>query len=277
MKQFFSKNGIWILAAVAVVVVVLCIISAVGNGFLRNPFGIIAKPFRSAGTAVTQWVGGIRQHFDQIEDLQAENEQLRRQIAELEQQVRDQQSESVENQRLRNLLKLHEQRTDLHLEDATIIEHEVSNWFSGFTLNKGTRQDISEGNCVIDTYGNLVGIVTEAGANWCNVTTLLDTSSQLGALIFRTDTTAVAKGSLSLLTGGRLMLTYLDGTDDLLNGDLIVTSGLGGYYPAGLPIGIVEELRTDDSGMSRYAVLSPSTNLNALTQVFVITDFAQEG
>lgn len=277
MKRFFSKNGIWILAAVAVVVVVLCIISAVGSGFLRNPFGIIAKPFRSAGTAVTQWVSGIRQHFDEIEDLQAENEQLRLQIAELEQQVRDQQSDSVENQRLRTLLKLHEQRTDFHLEDATIIEHEVSNWFSGFTLNKGTRENIAEGNCVIDAYGNLVGIVTEAGANWCNVTTLLDTSSQLGALIFRTETPAVAKGSLSLLTGGRLILTYLDGADDLLNGDLIVTSGLGGYYPAGLSIGIVEELHTDDSGMGRYAVLRPSTNLDALTQVFVITDFAQEG
>ena len=277
MKRFFSKNGIWILAAVAVVVVVLCIISAVGSGFLRNPFGIIAKPFRSAGTAVAQWVGGIRQHFDEIEDLQAENEQLRLQIADLEQQVRDQQSESVENQRLRSLLKLHEQRTDLSLADATIIEREVSNWFPGFTLNKGTRQNITEGDCVIDAYGNLVGIVTEAGANWCNVTTLLDTSSQLGALIFRTETPAVAKGSLSLLNGGRLMLTYLDGADDLFNGDLIVTSGLGGYYPAGLPIGIVEDLRTDDSGMSRYAVLRPSTDLNSLTQVFVITDFAEEG
>ena len=277
MRRFFSKNGTWILAAVAFVVVVLCIISAVGNGFLRNPFGVIAKPFRSAGTAVAHWVGEIRQHFDTIEDLQAENEQLRLQIADLEQQVRDQQSESIENQRLRSLLELHEQRSDLRLEDATIIEHNVSNWFSDFTLNKGTRQGIAEGNCVIDAYGNLVGVVTEVGTNWCSVTTLLDTSSQLGALVFRTETPAVARGSLSLMTGGRLMLTYLDSTDNLLNGDLIVTSGLGGYYPAGLPIGIVENLRTDDSGMSRYAVLRPNTDLSALTQVFVITDFAEEG
>ena len=277
MKRFFSKNGIWILAALAVIVVVLCIISAVGNGFLHNPFGGVAKPFRSAGTAVAQWVGNIRQHFADVEDLQAENEQLRLQIAELEQRLRDQQSESMENQHLRTLLKLHERRSDLCLEDATIIDHEASNWVSGFTLNKGTRQNIVEGSCVIDAYGNLVGIVTETGANWCTVTTLLDTSSQLGALIFRTEAPAIAKGSLSLMVEGRLMLTYLEEADSLLNGDLIVSSGLGGYYPAGLPIGIVEDLHTDDSGMQRYAVLRPSTDLSSLTRVFVVTDFAEEG
>lgn len=276
MKRFFTKNGIWILAAIAVIVVVLCIMSAVGSGFLRNAFGVIAKPFRSAGTAIVQWVDGIGAHFEKVSDLQAENETLRQRIAELEQQVRDKDSAGAENARLRSLLNLQQQRNDLQLADATIIESAASNWFSAFTLNKGTQHGIAEGNCVIDAYGNLVGIVTETGLNWCSVTTLLDTSCQLGALVFRTEQPAIAKGSLSLLTKGRLMLTYLDGDDTLLNGDLIVTSGLGGYYPSGLPIGTVEELRADDSGMSRYAVLSPSAAFDALTQVFVITDFAVE-
>ena len=276
MKRFFTKNGIWLLAAVAVIVVVLCIMSAVGNGFLRNAFGIIAKPFRSAGTAIVQWADGIGAHFEKVSDLQAENEALRQQIAELEQQVRDGNSANAENARLRKLLNLQQQRSDLDLTDAVIIESAASNWFSAFTLNKGSRDGVAEGNCVIDAYGNLVGVVTEAGSNWCSVTTLLDTSSQIGALVFRTEQPAIAKGSLSLLTKGQLMLTFLDGNDTLLNGDLIVTSGLGGYYPSGLPIGTVEELRADDSGTSRYAVLSPSAAFDALTQVFVITDFAVE-
>ena len=277
MKRFFSKNGIWILAAVAVIVVVLCLLSAVGSGFLRNIFGVAAKPFRSAGTAVGQWVVSIKDRFDSIETLQAENDDLRRQIAALEQQVRDQQADSAENARLRNLLNLHEQRPDLTMEDATIIESNASNWFSDFTLDKGTGQGVAAGNCVIDAYGNLVGVVIEAGRNWCSVSTVLDPSSEIGALIFRTQRPAIAKGSLSLLTQDRLMLTYLGSDTPLLNGDLIVTSGLGGYYPSGLLIGTVEDFHTDDSGMDRYAILRPAVHLDTLTQVFVITDFEPEG
>ena len=277
MKRFFSKTGIWLLAAIAVVVVVLCIMSAIGSGLLRNVFGDIAQPFRSAGTAVTQWISDIGAHFDKVADLQEENESLRRQVADLEKQVRDQQAAAAENSRLRTLLNLQEQRTDLHLQDAMIIDSAAPNWFSCFTLNKGTRHDVAEGNCVIDAYGNLVGVVTETGSNWCTVTTVLDTSSQIGAQVFRTRTPAIAAGSLSYMTKERLILTYLDGDDTLLNGDLITTSGLGGYYPPDLPIGTVEGIRTDDSGMSRYAVIQPNAALDSLTQVFVITAFDSEG
>ena len=72
MKRFLSKNGIWLLAGVAVVVVVLCIISAVSSGtpFLRNAAGVIASPFRAAGSAVAGWFGGIGDHFDKVADLQ---------------------------------------------------------------------------------------------------------------------------------------------------------------------------------------------------------------
>lgn len=102
MKRFLSKNGIWLLAGVAVVVVVLCIISAVSSGtpFLRNAAGVIASPFRAAGPAVAGWFGGIGDHFDKVADLQQENDDLRAQVADLERQLRQAQKESEENQRI---------------------------------------------------------------------------------------------------------------------------------------------------------------------------------
>lgn len=114
MKRFLSKNGIWLLAGVAVVVVVLCIISAVSSGtpFLRNAAGVIASPFRAAGSAVAGWFGGIGDHFDKVADLQQENDDLRAQVADLERQLRQAQKESEENQRLRDLLELQSQRRD---------------------------------------------------------------------------------------------------------------------------------------------------------------------
>lgn len=275
MKRFLSKNGIWLLAGVAVVVVVLCIISAVSSGtpFLRNAAGVIASPFRAAGSAVAGWFGGIGDHFDKVADLQQENDDLRAQVADLEWQLRQAQKESEENQRLRDLLELQSQRRDLKTVSARVTERSVSNWASTLTLTRGTSAGVAIGDCAIDEYGNLVGVVTDAGLNWCAVTTILDTTSSIGATVFRTEQVAVAQGQLGLMSEGQLALTYVDEPDKLIAGDLVVTSGLGGYYPSGLPIGTVTELRTDTGGLTQYAVLSPKADIGALTQVFLITEF----
>ena len=275
MKRFLSKNGIWLLAGVAVVVVVLCIISAVSSGTpcLRNAAGVIASPFRAAGSAVAGWFGGIGDHFDKVADLQQENDDLRAQVADLERQLRQAQKESEENQRLRDLLELQSQRRDLKTVSARVTERSVSNWASTLTLTRGTSAGVAIGDCAIDEYGNLVGVVTDAGLNWCAVTTILDTTSSIGATVFRTEQVAVAQGQLGLMSEGQLALTYVDEPDKLIAGDLVVTSGLGGYYPSGLPIGTVTELRTDTGGLTQYAVLSPKADIGALTQVFLITEF----
>ena len=275
MKRFLSKNGIWLLAGVAVVVVVLCIISAVSSGtpFLRNAAGVIVSPFRAAGSAVAGWFGGIGDHFDKVADLQQENDDLRAQVADLERQLRQAQKDSEENQRLRDLLELQSQRRDLKTVSARVTERSVSNWASTLTLTRGTSAGVAIGDCAIDEYGNLVGVVTDAGLNWCAVTTILDTTSAIGATVFRTEQVAVAQGQLGLMSDGQLALTYVDEPDKLIAGDLVVTSGLGGYYPSGLPIGTVTELRTDTGGLTQYAVLSPKADIGALTQVFLITEF----
>ena len=179
----------------------------------------------------------------------------------------------IDAERLRDLLELESQRRDLKTVSARVSERSVDNWSSTLTLNRGTSAGIAIGNCAIDQYGDLVGVVTDAGLNWCTVTTVLDTSSAIGAKVFRTEQVAVAQGQLSLMTQGQLSLTYLESAEDLISGDLVVTSGLGGYYPAGLTIGTVEELRTDADGLTQYAAVTPKAAIASLTQVFLITEF----
>ena len=106
MKRFFTKTGIWLLAAAAIIAVVLCVVSSLssGTGLLHNALGVIASPFRSAGAAVTEWVGGIGDRFENVEALQQENEELRQQIAELEKQLRSAESAAEENRDLPELL-----------------------------------------------------------------------------------------------------------------------------------------------------------------------------
>ena len=275
MKRFFTKTGIWLLGGAAVIAVVLCIISAMGSGtsFLHNALGVIASPFRAAGSAVVNWVDGISDHFASVEELQAENEALRQENAQLRQELQSAQPAAQENQRLRKLLGLREQRSDLKFEAARVTQRDVSNWASTLVLNRGSQHGVAENDCAVDCYGNLVGVVTEVGLNWCRLTTILDTGSQLGAMVFRTEETAIAAGDLALMSQGKLKLTYLPDSSTLITGDLIVTSGLGGYYTYGLTIGSVEDVRTDDGGLARYAVLEPRCDPEGLTDLYIITDF----
>ena len=275
MKRFFTKTGIWLLGGAAVIAVVLCIISAMGSGtsFLHNALGVIASPFRAAGSAVVNWVDGISDHFASVEELQAENEALRQENAQLRKELQSAQPAAQENQRLRKLLDLREQRSDLKFEAARVTQRDVSNWASTLVLDRGSQHGVAIGDCAVDSAGNLVGVVTDVGLNWCRLSTVLDTDSQFGARVFRTGETAVAGGDLALMAEGRLRLQYLSDSANLIKGDVIVTSGLGGYYPAGLVIGTVESVQTDDGGLARYAVLSPKCDVAAIQEMFIITDF----
>lgn len=275
MKNFFTKNGIILLSLITAVAVVLCIVSAAssGTGFVHNALGVIASPFRAAGGTISGWVSDVRSHLDSVDDLQQENSELRRKVAELERQLRQAKEDSEENQRLRTLLDLRQQRQDFVFESAYVVGEGSSNWSSTLTINKGTNCAIAVGDCVVNEEGFLVGVVTDAGLNWSTVTTILDTSSQLGASIFRTGEITVAHGDLSLMNNGLLKLSYLKDESSVMNGDLIVTSGLGGYYPSDLIIGAVQEIRTDDTGLTKYAILTPQVDFSTLRQVFVITDF----
>ena len=273
MKNFFNKTGIWILAAAVVIVLTLSILSATGTGLLNNIAGTIASPFRSAGAAISNWFGSISDNFDSVEALQKENEELRKRVAQLEDANRQAETDSQENERLRSLLNLRQQRRDFTFESAKVTQYENSNWASTLTLNRGTSSGVAVNNCVVNETGALVGVVTEVGLNWCTVATVLDTQAQFGATVFRTGESAVAMGDLELMQSGKLKLSYLSGANTPVGGDLVLTSGLGGYYPSGLVIGAVEDVRTDDSGLTQYAVVQPTVTPSSLVEVFVITAF----
>ena len=95
----------------------------------------------------------------------------------------------------------------------------------------------------------------------------------MGGQLSRTGGAAILEGDLALMGEGKLKLTYLPENSQLMSGDLVITSGRGGVYPSGLVAGHVEEVRTDASGMTDYAVIVPETDLDSLQQVFVIKDF----
>jgi len=280
LKDFLKNNGILILVIALLLGLITGVLSLTFGG-IANPFanlaGVVATPFRNGINAFVTWTEGVYSDAFEREAMEAELERLRQENAELRKQARDGEAASRENERLRDLLGLKEKRADLQLESATVTAHESSNWSSTLTVSKGSAAGVEAGDCVVDQYGNLVGVVRQTGLNWSRVLTVVDVDLEMGALLARTDEAAIIEGDFALMGQGRLKLTYLPEGVQLLAGDTVLTSGLrsgdSATYPSGLVVGYVEEVRSDAGGMSDYAVLTPATDLASLEQVFIIKDF----
>lgn len=270
------NNGILILVIAVLLGLIITVLSVIMNGFadpLTNLVGIVSTPFRNGINAVVNWTEEAYSDAFEQDALKADYEQLKKEYAKLQEELREAQQAKDENERLRNLLGLKERRRELNFEAATVTAYGADNWDSTLTISKGTDAGIAAGNCVVDEYGNLVGVVEKVGTNWSTVMTIVDSDMEMGGLIARTNDAAILEGDFDLMGQGKLKLSYLPETSELMAGDQVLTSGLSGMYPSGLVVGSIDEVRTDASGMNRYAVITPETELNNLEQVFVVTSF----
>ena len=274
MKQFFRNNGFLIVIVAVLLAAVLAVGSAIlGGNPLADAVGWITTPFRSLSAAVAEWVEDKYDRAFRYDALEQEVESLRRQVAELTKAAQEGQDAARQNELYRNLLGLAEKRADFVYEEAMITQRSTSSWEKTVTLNKGTKQDVAVNDCVVDQYGNLVGIITEVDYNSCVMSSILDPDVELGVRVARTDDDAILEGDFTLMLEGKLKLSYLPEHTELLSGDRVTTSGLGLVYPSGLVVGEIESIHTEANGLDRYAVVTPAAELADLRYVFIIKDF----
>lgn len=276
MKDFLKHNGILILVIALLLAAITFVFSLLFGGTanpVSNLLGSITAPVRDAASALAEWTEGLYTNAFEADMLREENERLKQENAQLQEDAREGEAASRENERLRNLLGLREKRRDFVFESATVTARSATNWESTLTISKGSSMGVEAGDCVVDDYGNLVGVVGEVGLNYAVVVTLIDSSTNMGAMLERSDGAAILEGDFALMEDGKLKLTYLPEDVELMAGETVLTSGKGGVYPSGVVAGHIETIHTDASGMSRYAVVTPETDLAGLKQVFVIKDF----
>jgi len=276
LKKFFRENGVLLLIAAVLlsVLITLC-----GNLFgtkidpLGNILNTLATPVRGGINAVAGWVEGVYDYIFRYEQMDDELTQLRRRVAQMEDELRQARYESQENKRLRQLLELREKRRDFVFESARISARGSRGWDDTLTLSKGSNCGIAAGDCVISETGVLVGVVSQVGLNWATVDTVLSPNTELGGQTVRTGLAGILSGELDLLQEGLLKLGYLPLDHGLIKGDQVITSGRSGAYPADLVVGTVTETGTDEAGLSGYALIRPAVRLDKLSQVFVIKEF----
>lgn len=276
MRQFFRNNGgLLVVAAVLLAAVLALGAQILGFDPLTSALEVLATPFRAASSAVAGWTQEQYDRTFRYEELAAENEALRQRVAELERDAIAGQDAQRENERMRDLLGLAEQRPELQYRDAAVVRRSSSNWASNFTIDRGTLGDVEAGDCVIDQYGYLLGVVTEASPNSSLVTTILDPTLELGGRVARTDEDAILEGDFTLMLEGLLRLSFVSENAKLVTGDQVTTSGLGGVYPPGLVVGSVKTLYVEEDGISRYAQVEPAGDVTGTRYVYVIVDYGK--
>ena len=263
-----------------IVVLVVALLFGLGRyalsgraGLLSNAVSAVRAPLARSAVAVTEWLESIYGYLYKYDQLVEQNEALQKSLAEAEERARLGEEALEENARLRELLSLAERRTDFTFESAKIIAWDPSNWTSRFTISKGASSGIELGDCVITEYEALVGQVVELGDSWATVRTLVDVDFGAGALVGSAGEAAMVVGDYMLMQEGCLRLAYLTDSSGVFEGDTVLTSGEGGYFPQGLLIGEVKALRSDDGGQSVYGIVKPALDVSQLTQVFVVKDY----
>lgn len=276
MKKFFTTR-----VRVVLVIAVLAALLTIGSILLfpgeanpiSNVISMILNPVKNGVTILVDKAEGLYDYLFRYELLEAENEQLRGEIAAVNEDIRNSQTYKAENERFRDALELKEKHTDYELEIANVVSWGDSGYGSTMTISKGSSAGISAGMCAITESGQVVGLITETGSNWATVTTILDTTSEIGAYIFGSGYTCIAQGDFELLHDGKLRASYLSSSATIRNTDQLLTSGDGDIYPPGLIIGNVTDVGNDETNVAKYAVITPTVELDRVEQVFVIKSY----
>lgn len=276
MKFFLRHKGAVLAGGAALLIIAMAITSFFtkeGTSPVSNAINFLFRPLQSAVGSLSDRIGNTQAALERYDALLAEHENLRAYVAEMEQKLRQTEDIAAENVELRELLGLELRKRNFQYISATIVSREASGWANTMMLSKGTEAGIEKNMPVISSAGYLVGVISETGAGWSRVMTVIDPDFGAGAKIYRTGQWSVAEGEWSLMQDNQLKLRYLSSDADVQNGDLILTSGEGGIFPSDLPIGTVVAFRDEISGQDSYAVIQPKAEMGDLTGLFVVKSF----
>ena len=244
---------------------------------LRTAVGYVLVPIQSG---VNRVGGGLYNELSSVGKLKtalAENETLKTRVDELTEENTRLRSEQFELERLRSLYELDQEYMQYHKIGARIIAKDSGSWFSVFRIDKGSDDGIKEDMTVI-AGGGLVGIVTDVGANYATVRSIIDDSSRVSAMAQQSGDSCIVAGDLQLFKEGRLKLSYMEKDDDIKDGDMIVTSNISGKFLPGILVGYATDITVDyNDNLTKSGYLIPAARFDRLQEVLVITDLKDAG
>lgn len=242
----------------------------------QTPFNWMVTSVQNSYGSFTSGVRGTTSMYLKLVGIKKQNQVLNRENEELRAQLGGMSELKLENERLGKLLDF-KQSTKMQLLAAKVIARDLSADDYSIRINRGTRHGLKKLQAVITVEG-VVGYVEQPEENTAQILLLTHRSSSIDAIVQRTRAWGIVSGR----TRSTCRLKYLERADDVSVGDMIVTSGLQGYFPKGFPIGRITAVKKTDYGISQEATIQPVVNPTNLEEVFIVLnsgneDFNQRG
>lgn len=235
--------------------------------YLESVASSIINPVQRVFVDLRNKLQGNSAYFSNMETIMQENEDLKLRNSELETELRELEMIKAENTKLQEYMNLTDKYSSYSTIPAYVINRDVSNYSSTLVLNVGTNDGIKEKMTVIADKG-LVGYVISVSENTCKVQVIIDSASTVSCTISTTDESIICKGTLE--NDQVLRASYIPTGAELIQGDNVYTSGVGGIYPKGIIIGTIREIITTSNITDRYAIVEPAVDFSKIDTVLII-------
>ena len=269
-----SKYSKYILIVLTALCVLLIGITSLRDGVmdpLRTGVGYFLIAIQSGVNKVGTGIYNELTDFTKLKGALAENEKLKDEIARLTEDNSRLQAERSELERLRSLYQLDQDYMQYDKIGARVIARDSEKWFQVFRINKGSADGVRvDMNVMAD--GGLVGIVTDVGANYATVRSIIDDSSRVSAMPVDSEYSCIVAGDLTQYEQGRLRITDFSKDEVVQDGDQIVTSNISTKFLPGILIGYAVDVTVDSEHLTQSGYLIPVVDFDNLQEVFVITD-----
>ena len=271
-KKKFSVKYILLIMTVFCIIVIGCSSAYnMSSGAVGKIAGHVIIPMQKGLNKVGSVLHIQKEDFTSKKELQKENDDLKEQVASLEERLNRTALEQSELEKLRKLYDMDQSYDTYEKAAANVVGKDASNWFDTFIIDKGSNAGIEIGNNVIAD-GGLVGIVTDVGSNYAKVRSIIDDASNVSATDVATSDNCIVSGSLkSMNERQQLEITDLKDSDDQVKaGDQIVTSNISDRYLPGIPIGYITDITQDSSSLTKTGYLATIVDFEHLDKVLVI-------
>lgn len=268
MLAFLRKNQVPLSCCFCLFLSVY-ILTAASRGQLKNePLSVllmwILRPLQIAAQGTVNWIGGLQENYDTLAGFRADNERLRRRIQNLEVERHKLLEAQAANERLKRLLDF---RAELPARaiTASIIANSPTSWFRSCLLDKGSADGVRKGMAVVTPLG-VVGQVVSVTPRTAKVLLLTDPNSGIDVLVQRTRTRGIVSGSLENGT----ILKYVKRSEDVQEGDRLITSGTDGVFPKGLWVGTVIKVIKQHVGLFQFVEVLPAVQPARIEEVLIV-------
>ncbi len=272
-KKIPTKYTLLMMTAVCFIAILLSLTLNISGGPLKNVAGYIFVPMQKGINSIGNSISDKADRLKTLDEVMDENEELKAQVEDLTTQLNTVKLEQYELDNYRSLLELDEKYPSYDKVAASVIAKDSGNWFSTFTIDKGSNDGIDVGMNVISGSG-LVGIVTDVGKNYAKVRCIIDDSSNVSGMVSTTEDNLNVSGGIKSMNEDKVItFTELKDDDDQVKvGDPVVTSYVSDQYQQGILIGYVTSVEKNSNNLTKSGTITPVVDFEHLENVLVITN-----